>query len=149
MTNEQTIPTFFYGSYINRQVLAEVDLDPERFEVARLSGYDLRIAPLANLVVAEARSVYGVLATATQAELDRLYTHAREVLGGTYLPESVLVQLLSGEFEPAQCYIAPNLPEAAPDEAYVQRILGPARALGFPEWYLSRIEAFLPASDGD
>jgi hypothetical protein len=41
--------TFWYGSYMNPAVLAEVDLRPESFEVARLDGYDIRIEPLANL----------------------------------------------------------------------------------------------------
>jgi hypothetical protein len=35
--------TFFYGSYINLNVLNEVDLVPEQYEVAKLSGFDIRI----------------------------------------------------------------------------------------------------------
>jgi hypothetical protein len=42
--------TFFYGSYINFDVLKEVDLVPESWEVARLGGFDIRIEPRANLV---------------------------------------------------------------------------------------------------
>ena len=45
-----TIVAFFYGSYINLDVLREVGLVPERVEVARLPGFDLLIRPLANLV---------------------------------------------------------------------------------------------------
>jgi hypothetical protein len=43
-----TVATFFYGSYINRDVLREVELVPERFEVAWLPGYGIPIQPLAN-----------------------------------------------------------------------------------------------------
>jgi hypothetical protein len=40
--------TFFYGSYINLNVLKEVDLIPEQYEVARLPGFDIHIGPLAQ-----------------------------------------------------------------------------------------------------
>lgn len=138
------VVAFFYGSYINRAVLREVDLVPERIEVARLSGYDIQIRPLANLVVADRHTVYGILATATHDELDRLYTHARQVLGGDYLPHPVLAQTARGAFEPALCYIAPDLAAAPAEADYVARIVEPAREYGFPSWYLSRLQSFAP-----
>jgi len=33
----QTVPTFFYGSYINRRAHGEVNLEPERFEVGQVA----------------------------------------------------------------------------------------------------------------
>jgi hypothetical protein len=138
------VATFFYGSYINLEVLLEVGMTPGRFEVARLPGYDITIRPLANLVVSDECTVYGMLASSTYVELDRLYEHAREVLGGVYLPHPVLVYTASGKVEPALCYIAPALPGDPPDPVYLNRILKPAREYGFPSWYLKRLESFLP-----
>ncbi len=86
--------------------------------------------------------VFGALATATHGELERLYSHARTILGETYLPEAVLVHTREGRWNPALCYIAPQMVERAADPAYVSRIVGPARELGFPEWYVSRLESF-------
>lgn len=142
--SHSTVTTFFYGSYMNRDVLREVDLDPERFEPARLPGFDISIRPLANLAPSDQRMVHGVLASATHDELERLYRHAQDVLGGLYLPHPVLAQRATGAFEVALCYIAPSLDPAPADAAYVQRILGPARAYGFPEEYLRRLESFAP-----
>jgi hypothetical protein len=139
---EARVLVFFYGSYMNRAVLAEVGLEPESFEVASLPGFDLRIAPRANLVRAPGQLVLGVLASATHAELDRLYAHARDVLGEVYLPEAVLVHTRSGAWRPALCYVAPRMLERPADPAYVDRILEAARDLGFPPWYVARIEAF-------
>jgi len=133
---------FFYGSYMNRAVLAEVGLAPETWEVASLPGFDIHIGPRANLVRAPDAIVFGVLASATHGELERLYAHARNVLGEVYLPEAVLVHTRSGEWRPALCYLARAMIEAPPEPAYVERILQPARELGFPDWYLSRLEAF-------
>ena len=88
--------------------------------------------------------MFGVLACATHRELDRLYAHARDVLGETYLPHPVLVQTQAGEARPALCYIAPRMIEKPADRDYVDRILEPARTLDFPEWYLARLESFRP-----
>jgi hypothetical protein len=136
--------TFFYGSYMNFDVLREVDLVPETWEVARLAGFDVRIEPRANLVRSDGSTVYGIVATTTHDELDRLYAHAQDVLGETYLPEAVLVETLEAKHRPALCYICPAMEPRPADAAYVERILQPAREFGFPAWYIQRIESFLP-----
>jgi len=134
---------FFYGSYINVDVLKEVGLVPESMEVAKLSGFDIRIAPRANLVRSARDCVYGVLATANHRELARLYTHAQEVLGETYLPEAVLVEAANGTWRPAMTYLCPSMEPRPAERAYVERILEPARKFSFPTWYIERIERFL------
>jgi hypothetical protein len=139
---EPKVWVFFYGSYMNLDVLAEVSLVPEQQEVGRLSGFELRIAPRANLLRSAKDCVYGLLATATHRELDRLYTHSREVLGETYLPEAVLVESLDGRLRPAMTYLCSEMVPRPADPAYVERIAGPARRLGFPDWYVAKIESF-------
>jgi hypothetical protein len=141
--SEPAVATFFYGSYINLDVLRGVDLVPERVEVARLAGYDLSIRPLANLVPSGEHTVYGIIVPATHDELERLYAHAREVLGGVYVPFPVLPQIEGGYLKPTLCYMAPAMRAARPDPAYVRRVLEPAREYGFPDWYVARIESFL------
>ena len=136
---------FFYGSYMNRTVLAEVGMAPKRWEPAVLLGFDIRITPRANLVRAEDNMVFGVLASATHGELERLYAHARNVLGEIYLPEAVLVRTRAATWEAALCYIAPDMAKAPADPSYVERILKPARDLAFPPWYLARLESFKPS----
>ena len=141
---ESRVWVFFYGSYMNFDVLKEVDLVPEQWEVAKVSGFDIVIQPRANLVRSDRRCVYGILATATHAELERLYAHAKGVLGETYLPEAVLAETLNGKWRPALCYIAPSM-EAGPAESdYVERILKSAREFNFPRWYIERLESFQP-----
>jgi hypothetical protein len=79
---EPKVWMFYYGSYMNFGVLGEVDLVPERWEVGRLSGFDIQIRPRANLIRSDRNCVYGIIAaTASHAELARLYAHARDLLG--------------------------------------------------------------------
>ena len=102
------------------------------------------IGPLANVRPSEGATVWGVVATLTHAELDRLYAHARNVLGGEYLPHPVLVATASRPAEPALCYVADELRQGPASADYVGRIVAPARKLGFPGEYIERLESFLP-----
>ncbi len=138
MTN-QTVWVFFYGSFINLDVLKRTDYVPEQFEVARLRGFDIRIAPLANVFRSDEHSVYGIVATATHADLQRLYSQAWV---GSYLPEAVVVETMDGKSRPALCYIAPDGDGTPAASDYVDRILGPAIKHGFPPWYIGRLERF-------
>jgi hypothetical protein len=47
---ETKVWVFFYGSYINLNVLTEVDLIPEHWEVVRLAGFDIRTPSKAYLL---------------------------------------------------------------------------------------------------
>jgi len=141
---EPEIWTFFYGSYINLDVLAEVDYTPREYEPARLPGFNIAIRPLANLVRSDQHTVYGIVATGTHTELDRLYDHAENILGGRYLAEAVLIQTMSGRWLPALTYIAPQLSGEPATPEYIERIVKPASVYGFPAWYLERLESFKP-----
>ncbi|MCL4300167.1 MAG: gamma-glutamylcyclotransferase [Anaerolineae bacterium] len=141
---EPRVWTFFYGSYINFRVLKEVNLAPEQWQVARLHGFDIRIQPRANLVRSEQGCVYGIIATATHTELNRLYAHAKEVLGEVYLPEAVLVETVDQQWQPVLCYLCPAMEPRPATHDYIDRIVGPAREYGFPDWYIQRLERFRP-----
>jgi hypothetical protein len=141
---EPAVWVFFYGSYMNRAVLREVEYVPARWEVARLGGFDILIRPRANLARSDEHCVFGILATATHAELDRLYAHAQTVLGERYLPEAVLAETMEGAWRPALCYLAPAMAPRPAAADYIDRIAGPARDHGFPAWYVRRIEGFRP-----
>ena len=143
--NARKVAVFFYGSYMNLDVLEEVDLFPKEIQVARLMGFDIRIEPLANLIPAVDDSVcYGILTSATHFELERLYAHAREVLGGAYLPEPVMVGVSDGALVPTLCYIATEMQPRPATNEYIDRIVAPASAHGFPPWYIAKLESFRP-----
>jgi hypothetical protein len=137
------VRVFFYGSFINREVLARGGLVAERIDVGKLWGFDIRIETLATLVRSDRHCVYGIVCRATHAELRSLY--GQDWLGGTYLPEAVLVETEGGRLLPALCYIAPTRPPAAPAADYLDWIIGPAREYGFPDWYIQRLERFRTA----
>ncbi|MEQ8766734.1 MAG: gamma-glutamylcyclotransferase family protein [Planctomycetota bacterium] len=143
--SDRAVWTFFYGSYLNPAVLAEVDLRPQVWETARLGGFELVISPRANLRPASGCVAFGIVAQVTHAELDRLYAHAEDVLGQVYLPEAVLVSTFDHRSLPALCYVCTDMAPAPAEADYVDRILEPCRQYGFPEWYLKHIASFRPS----
>lgn len=134
--------TFFYGSYINENVLKVVNIYPDKCETAKLPGFDIIIRPYANLIKSENNSVYGILTQLTHEELKRLYSHAEEVFHELYEPEAVLVQAGNEEWVPALCYICHNMDEKPADNDYIKRIVEPAKEYNFPEWYIKKLESF-------
>lgn len=137
---------FFYGSYMNRSVLAEVEIVPEEIDVARVAGWDIQIRPRANLVRSETSSVHGILTRCTHEELARLYTHAREQLGEVYLPEAVLCETRRGTWRAALCYVSHDMAPQPAEAAYVERIVDAACEHGLPPAYVRRLEAFRPVA---
>lgn len=128
-TSSKTVNVFFYGSFINRDVLARVDYRPEHTNVAHLNGFDIALRPLATVIHSDSSCVYGVLAKATHVELERLYG---EAWVRAYLPEAVIVTTRDGGLHPALCYIATSRTGEAPFENYLDHIIEPARGLIFP-----------------
>jgi len=135
----EKVSVFFYGSFINLDVLGEAGLVPENVRVAKLDGYDIQIQPLANLVPSEGDSVFGIVCKAGHTDLETLY---RQTWVGTYLPHPVLVETMEGVQIPALCYLSPGREVAAAERRYIDRIVAPAREYGFPAWYLERIEQY-------
>jgi Gamma-glutamyl cyclotransferase, AIG2-like len=138
---ETTVWTFFYGSFMNMEVLRQGGFVPEQYEVAKLNGFDIVIRPLATLVRSDQHCVYGIVASGTHDQLRRLYG---QDWVGTYLPEPVLVETLDGKWRPAFCYIAPASESRPATHEYIDRIIGPAKHYGFPPWYIGRLERFRP-----
>ena len=133
--------TFFYGSFMNPEVLAKADVWPDEAQMARLDGWDLKIAPRATLIPAAGRSVFGVLAQLTHPDIEKLYT--RDWFGfGTYLPEAVLVADSAGRSLPALSYIAWETEGGTPGAEYLEKMVTIARHHGFPDWYINHIASF-------
>lgn len=136
---------FFYGSYMDLEVLRENGLTPTVWEVARAPCFDIQIGPRANLIHSERDVVWGINCAASHAELGHLYgMHGQKNLGEVYLPEAILTYTGDGQLRPVLTYLCHDMTPREADSAYLERIIGPARRLGFPAWYIERLESFRP-----
>jgi hypothetical protein len=142
MTTSLNVRVFFYGSYMDLNILKDFDCVPEQWEVARLYGCDIVIRPRANLIRSDRTCVYGIVAAVTHDELDRLYARIQRDFGQTYLPKPVLAETLNGTWVPSLTYIAASMEAETAAHDYIERMVRPARELNFPPWYIERLESF-------
>ena len=136
--SERRVEAFFYGLYMDLDVLREVGVAPLAPRKAYVDGFALRIGRRATLLPSAGARAYGMLYAVTHTELELLYTAPGLE---QYRPEAVMARPLDGApTTPALCY---NLLEApAPHErnpeyaARLQRALG---KLAFPPEYVASV----------
>ncbi len=129
---------FFYGLFMDQDLLRGNGLAPESPELASVPGFALRIGQRAALVPQAASRVYGVVMSLTLAELERLYSQP-SVQG--YKPQAVLAHLANGGVIAALCYnlAEPPLPtEHNPEYATKLRAVG--HKVGLPTEYISSLQ---------
>jgi hypothetical protein len=128
---------FFYGLFMDQDLLRARGLAPEGVELATVSGFALRIGRRAALVPDEASRVHGVVMSLTLPELERLYA---EPSLRAYRPEAVLATLAGGGRVAALCYNLPQPPapgERSPD--YAIKLRAVAEKVGLPAEYVASL----------
>jgi hypothetical protein len=133
----RSIAVFFYGLFMDEEVVRGKGIIPMNPRPARLDGFGLRIGKRATLVAAKGERSYGMVMGLTQRDLEILYSAPGLE---QYRPETVACTTLTGEPVTALCY---NLPAApAPDEAnaeYAARLRTVLEKRGFPAEYIDRV----------
>ena len=118
--SDRRVDGFFYGLYMDLDVLREAGVTPQNPRRAYVDNFTLRIGQRATLLPSAGARAYGMLYALTHAELEVLYTAPGLE---HYRPEAVLAHPLGGAATPALCY---NLREAPrPDErnpSYAERL---------------------------
>jgi hypothetical protein len=131
------IDGFFYGLFMDVDVLREAGVNPTNPRRAHVDDLALRIGKRATLIPSPGSRAYGMLIALTHAELDRLYSApGLEV----YRPEAVVAELLEGGTEPALCYNLVKAPEPYErNPEYAKRLRGVLAKCGFPDEYVQSV----------
>jgi len=144
MTNNNWVDVFFYGSYMNFDVLLNVGVKKRDYHVAQLPGYELTIGSAANVVKNGLERVFGIVTQLTHDELDTLYSReAQAKLGAQYVPVPVLVMTANRNIVPSLCYIAYDRVAGVASVAYIESILSAARKYDFPQSYIHHLESYI------
>src|SRR5215470_5057154 len=131
------LDVFFYGLFMDVQVLRAKGIDPIDVRIAAVPGYNLRIGARAALVPDPATEVHGVLMKLSHGDLEKLYS---EPSVQAYRPEPVVAVTRDGASVAALCYNLPEPPaanERNPEYAAKRRAL--AAAIGLPSEYIRSI----------
>jgi hypothetical protein len=137
ITDHRRLDVFFYGLFMDPQLLQDRGVRPTDIRVASVSGFALRIGARATLVPDPGGQVHGVLMKLSHADLERLYADPSVQ---AYHPEAVLAVTRDGVAVAAMCY---NLAEApSPQEHnadYASKLRSLAQEIGLPESYVASI----------
>jgi hypothetical protein len=132
------VDVFFYGLFMDEELLRAKGLEIEGAELAAVDGLALRIGQRAALVPAPGCRVHGIVFSLTLSELERLYS---EPSVRAYRPQAVLAQLASGGVIAALCYNLPQ-PPALTDHnpEYAAKLRAVAQKVGLPTEYVASIQ---------
>ena len=130
--------TFFYGLFMDVELLRAKGVDPRNVELASVAGRTLRIGRRATLEADPNGTVYGILMSLTWSELQHLYSDPGVQ---EYRPEAVLVQPESGGLVAALCYTLPQPPSPTErNPEYASKLRALAQKIGLPAEYVLRID---------
>jgi len=80
---------FFYGLYMDEEILKSKGVSPRSPRVGRVDGYKLRVGKMATLLRAENCKAYGMVYSLTYDEINKLYRDSGLI---DYVAESVSVK---------------------------------------------------------
>ncbi|WIO73691.1 gamma-glutamylcyclotransferase family protein [Porticoccaceae bacterium LTM1] len=136
--NPKKLDVFFYGLFMDEQVLRQAGVEPSNCRRAYVDDYALRIGQRAALVPVKDARAYGMLISLTQSELNHLYSAPGL---GDYCPEKVVAHLSEHEVSPAICYmLAQPFDLSARDPEYVERLKRILNNLKFPSEYVESVK---------
>ena len=131
-----SLKIFFYGSFMDLEILRTLGVVPKTFETAELQNWSITFSPMATLARSEGNSVYGTIAELSRDEVRTLYT--RDDLKH-YNPVDITVATKRNKRVPAQCYISKPSEGQKPSVEYLRRVIQAAEKLGFPPAYLAKL----------
>ena len=136
--DERHVDVFFYGLFMDEQLLEGKGVRPIDVRLAAVPGFTLRIGARAALVPTGAGQVHGLLMKLSHAEIEKLYS---EPSVRAYRPEPVLAVLPDGATVAAICYNLPEPPSADERNAeYASKLRSLAQRLGLPSDYVASIK---------
>ena len=130
---------FFYGLFMDADLLLRKGLNPVAPEPAQLSGYGLRIGERATLEKSASEMVYGSVVRLSDKDRNLLYGEAAVA---DYVPEKVIATSFTGLEIPAVCYLLPVDKLSGRNGAYAASLALTAAKMGLPEEYVKEIKTW-------
>ena len=133
----RTRPVFFYGLFMDPDVLRGHGVDCGEGRRARVDGHALRIGERATLVPQDGAHAYGMAYGLEAAQLQALYS--ADGLE-SYAPTLVTVHFDDGQSAPAECWVLAQAPDAnAHNPEYVRKLRAVLTKLHLPADYVASV----------
>lgn len=131
------VSVFFYGLFMDADLLRQKGVDPKQISAASVSGLELRIGRRAALAERDGAVVHGVVMSLTHSDVEKLYGEESVRM---YKPEAVSVRLPDGESLCAVCFNLAEPPAAEErNDEYAAKLRDLATKLKLPKEYVASI----------
>ena len=130
---------FFYGLFMDRDILVKKGISPSNPRKGYLPDYTLKIGNRASLIQSEKEKAYGIIMTVNDDEVVKLYA---EESVADYVPEKVEVVTETNEHLMATCYNLPSELLTGTNKLYAKSLYELAKKLNFPSEYLTKISKY-------
>lgn len=131
---------FFYGLFMDVDILASNGVFPTRQDIGYLQDYTLKIGNRASLIPSKDTRAYGVLMTVDSDKMHDLYA---EPSVADYIPEEITVVLNTGETLAGICYNLPAELLTGTNTSYAKSLYKLAKKIGLPIDYQQTIKRYI------
>ncbi|MDA0708478.1 MAG: gamma-glutamylcyclotransferase [Proteobacteria bacterium] len=141
-------PVFFYGLFMDPELLVAQGYYPIEHQIAQLNHYRLHLGERATLIPDQNSSVWGSIMTLSQNELDKLYT-APTVKD--YQPVSIICTSLTAENIPSLTYtLPPDYTLIKPKStSYALQLIDICIKLSLPKYYSEHVYNIISKIEDD
>ena len=137
---QKTKPVFFYGLFMDEQLLKEKGLCPRNVRCAYADAYQLRIGARATLAPQEGACAYGTVVELNESEVQTLY---QDESVKDYVPQRVQAHTVRGDTLDAIAYILSAEKLAGNNAEYAVELANVAKKLNLPDFYVTEIESWV------
>jgi len=130
---------FFYGLFMDKDLLQQKGFCPQNIKPACLQGYQLKIGERATLTPLEGARSYGTVMDLDDSELRDLYGSDGVE---DYVPQTVQATTMLGATIEVVCYILPVEKISGSNSGYAIKLASIAKKLEFPRDYIEEIQAW-------
>ncbi len=131
---------FFYGLFMDQDVLEEKGFKPNNIRPARLSGFRLIIADKATLEPCDDAKSFGTVMELEKQKLDALYATSRV---SEYVAQKVRVTVEDGKDIDAVTYVLPMHKVSGSNPLYAKKLVSIAKKNQLPDFYIKEIETWV------
>ena len=130
---------FFYGLFMDADLLREKGFNPSKPELVCVQGYGLRIGERATLEASAGERAFGSVMDLGDDELERLYS---EKSVADYVPKQLVAVDMHGNSREVSSYILPMEKVSGSNREYAISLALAARKVGLPDDYIDEIETW-------
>ncbi|MCP5382082.1 MAG: gamma-glutamylcyclotransferase [Kordiimonadaceae bacterium] len=139
-----SIKVFYYGLFMDPDLLKQQGLNPDKHVIARLDNFQLLLGERATMIPMLGSEVWGTVMSLNEQEIKKLYSPPSVA---DYKPLKIECYTENGDKLNASTYILPEgYPLSPPKNAdYAKKLLTICKKLNIPPFYCNHISAMVRA----